>query len=139
MVPPAEVVGMAGTDSVFPPTADPDEGLSSAELDALLDLLQHSRRRQVIDELVDADGAVPLADLAEAVARREATDGDGGDAPAVDSVRLSLAHSHLPRLRDAGVARFDADEGVAALVRDGDRATRLVELREAVDDVARRA
>lgn len=128
---------MAETDSVFPPAANPDEGLSSAELDALLDLLQHSRRRMVIDELVAADGAVPLADLAEAVARREATDGGGAGAPDVDGVRLALAHSHLPRLGDAGVARFDADAGVAALVRDGDRVTRLLELREAVSDVAR--
>lgn len=130
---------MARTDPAFPQATNPDEGLSSAELDALLDLLQHSHRRLVIDELVDADGAVPLAELAEAVARREATDGGGTDAPDVDGVRLSLAHSHLPRLRDAGVARFDADEGVAALVRDADRVTRLVELREAVGDVARRS
>lgn len=69
-------------------------------------LLANERRRLVLDVLADRTTPVTLDDLAAAVAARE----EGLDAAdAVESVKLTLYHAHLPKLADLGVLGFDPD------------------------------
>jgi hypothetical protein len=89
-----------------------ERGISPA-LDATLDLLSNRRRRYVLYHLRDADEAVALDELAERIASWEQeTDGRdvGRSRGAKERVRADLYHSQVPRLAEAGVVTFDADE-----------------------------
>lgn len=68
-------------------------------------LLADDRRRHVLDYLSQQVATVSLGELAEQVAIRE------GD-PTYDHyerILTSLYHSHLPRLVDAGMVRYDVE------------------------------
>lgn len=125
---------MAETNSTLAPMVGAEGELGPDELDALLGVLGDARRRLVLDELFEATEPVAFDDLAAAVARREAADDAVAD---VDRVRLSLLHVHLPKLADAGVARFDADARLVALAEDREQTAHLAALRAAVERVAR--
>ncbi|PSQ02784.1 hypothetical protein BRC94_00585 [Halobacteriales archaeon QS_5_70_17] len=64
-------------------------------LDRVFDLLSEERRRYALYYLANREGAVPVADLAEAVADWE-----------------TLQHDHLPKASEAEFVEYDADEGV---------------------------
>ncbi|WP_254543489.1 DUF7344 domain-containing protein [Halomarina pelagica] len=72
------------------------------------DVLRNDRRRHVIRELRSRVGIVTLRGLAESIAEREA-----GESPAPrnvrDSVYNSLHQTHLPKLDDMGIIRYDRD------------------------------
>lgn len=71
------------------------------------DLLSSGRRRRALDALAGRSTVVELATLAaDVAARATATEADEA---AVDSVALTLHHSHLPRLDDAGVVDYDPE------------------------------
>jgi len=82
-------------------------------LDRVFDLLSEERRRYALYYLANREGAVPVADLAEAVADWEDRDG-GGSGPwtDVDRIELTLQHDHLPKASEAEFVEYDADEGV---------------------------
>ena len=69
------------------------------------DVLADERRRAVLSVLADRDGPVGLSDLARAVA--DLTGDDASDA--VDRLRVSLHHQHLPKIADAGLIAYDLD------------------------------
>lgn len=79
--------------------------------DAVLSLLTDSRRRQVLyclrsNERTDLDSiALQIA----AWERDETIASVEGDA--VDAVKLSLHHNHLPKLAEAGVVEYDSRAG----------------------------
>jgi DNA-binding transcriptional ArsR family regulator len=80
------------------------QGVASPDrIDRLLDALSHRRRRHALYELRGADGAVAVADLADAVA----ADLDA----ARDRVAASLHHHHVPKLSDAGLVDYDDRSG----------------------------
>ncbi|NHN57790.1 MULTISPECIES: hypothetical protein [Halorussus] len=74
---------------------------------AIFGLLADARRRRALRYLSRTVGATDLDDLAAELALRE------GEASASrrDRIRASLFHVHLPKLRDAGVVRYDAERG----------------------------
>lgn len=77
----------------------------------LFDALSNRRRRYALEALMGTDG-IELGDLAEQVAAWELEK----EIAAVDSterkrVYTSLQQSHLPRLDDAGLVRFDKRAG----------------------------
>lgn len=80
--------------------------------DELFDVLARERRRHVLRCLLERAEPVALGELASAVARREAETAD--EAPPLDRVRMSLYHTHLPRLADAGAVKYDAEREVVA-------------------------
>lgn len=73
----------------------------------MLDALAHQRRRHALYELRDADGAMAVESLADAVAD------DAGE-----QVVVSLHHQHLPRLADVGLVDYDARSGHARYAGD---------------------
>lgn len=86
-------------------------GASSPDrLDRTLDALAHRQRRRALYHLRDADGAVTVDALADAVA-------DHADADR-DRVRASLYHRHLPKLVDVGLVAHDDRAGHVRYVGD---------------------
>lgn len=82
-------------------------------LDRVFDLLSEERRRYALYYLANREGAVPVAELAEAVADWEDRDGGGSDSwTDVDRIELTLQHSHLPKASEAEFVEYDADERV---------------------------
>lgn len=89
-------------------------------------VLGDPRRERVASLLAAADdAALPLDDLARAIAALER--GEAGLPPdaAVESLRVSLHHVHLPKLENTGIVEYDAD----------DTTVRLVELPDAYETV----
>lgn len=113
-------------------TEPPVPGIDATDLApaAVFDLLADDRRRYALHYLSTAVGAVELADLAEQVTLRE------GDATEdrYERVRTDLYHHHVPRLADAGVARYDPDRETVALRDAADRLAPFLKL-VAADDV----
>lgn len=89
-----------GNDAPMPPG---DDELPSRDLDTYYALLADKRRRILIDVL-DAE---PSVDLDRAITAINAL--EGGE-ESTDRIELSLVHNHVPRLVDAGIAEFDAEE-----------------------------
>jgi DNA-binding transcriptional ArsR family regulator len=91
-----------------------DRGISP-QLDATLELLSNQRRRYVLYYLREQGNPVPVAELADRVTTWE------NDSSADRSRVLSdLHHSQLPRLDEAGVVDFDAEEGYVSLATDAE-------------------
>lgn len=78
-------------------------------LDELFEVLAHQCRRTVVAELSRA-GPTDVESLAEEVA---ATD----EQLTKTDAEISLVHSHLPRLEDAGVVEFDRTDSRCELAR----------------------
>jgi len=78
--------------------------------DQTLALISDARRRTLLYWLKDrGSGTVAFDDLVEAVVTRE-TAIPARDVPeSRDSVRVSLAHAHLPKLADLGIVEYDPD------------------------------
>nr|WP_123534074.1 hypothetical protein [Halosimplex salinum] len=74
---------------------------------------------------------LPLADLADEVARRE-YDAPVSDIPSEDvsKVYMALYHTHVPKLGDGGAVLYDQQSDVVA---PRDRIETLVELLDAVE------
>lgn len=73
-------------------------------------LLRHDRRRHVVSLLASADGALSLRELTEAVVALEHGEAGTPHREPLEPVRVSLYHVHLPKLGDAGVLSYDAED-----------------------------
>lgn len=71
-------------------------------------LLTVKRRRVALDILAGWTPAVDLADLAAAVAAREAGV-DSADGETVERVTIDLHHAHLPMMDTFGIIDYDPD------------------------------
>lgn len=91
-------------------------------------LLADRRRRTLVRTLDEVDTALSIDELAERIADRE-YERPTGDDPR--TVRISLAHNHLPRLEDHGVVSYDRDARTVSLRPSG---TALVDHLRRVDD-----
>lgn len=69
-------------------------------------LLRSERRRLVLDVLSPEQAAVPLDELAAEVAARE-SGLDADDERAVERLKITLHHNHLPKLADAGALDYE--------------------------------
>lgn len=108
--------------------SEPHSGQLAVELidpETVHDLLATERRRHALRCLTD-HGSLALPDLADEVARRE------HDAPlpeipedAVLRIYLSLYHTHVPKLAEAGVVRYSQDRDVVALAEQADAVERF--------------
>lgn len=103
----------------------------SLPVDALLDLLAHSRRRTLLTCLQTYDDPLPLPDLADevAVAERDATL-DAIPAETVKRVYMSLYHRHVPKLEDYDVVWYEQERDMVGLA---DRAVAVLPYLETVE------
>lgn len=69
-------------------------------------LLSSERRRRVLDILEERTTPVQFTDLATEVAKREAGL-DAADSETVKRVKISLHHTHLPKMDSLGVLTYD--------------------------------
>lgn len=91
----------------------------SVEPDELFTLLADGRRRCVLYCLQTYGSPMGLPDLADEVAAWERdTSLEGVSADAVKHVYMSLYHTHIPLLTDAGIVGYDQETDAVAL-RDG--------------------
>jgi len=84
----------------------------------MFDLLGNARRRRTLRHLLD-EPRIPIGDLSARIAAWE----NDATVEAVSSrqrkqVYSSLYQTHIPRLDDHGLARYDADDRVVALTGD---------------------
>lgn len=79
---------------------------SDFETTAILALLANTRRRYALYALSHQIGAMSLGELAEQIAIYE------GDSAYDQYERIvtSLHHTHLPKLVEAGIVRYDAEQ-----------------------------
>ncbi|WP_209019637.1 DUF7344 domain-containing protein [Halorussus marinus] len=105
-------------EAVLAATDDLDE-LAEVGLDALLDALGDFRRRCVLAALL-SHADLPLADLADEVTVEErGRPLSSVDAQTVLEVYLSLYHTHVPKLSDAGLVAYDQQRDLVALTDAG--------------------
>ncbi|MFC4358581.1 hypothetical protein ACFO0N_11580 [Halobium salinum] len=81
--------------------------------DDLFHVLQNQRRRRVLAYLRGATGPVDMRDIAELIAARE----NGKSVAAISSderqrAYIALYQSHLPKLDEMGVVRYQQDRGI---------------------------
>ena len=100
-----------------------ESGKSSAggELseDLIFDLLSAGRRRAVLRHLEHELGEVTFSELTEAVAIEEGLPADGTPDD-YKKVYVSLYQTHVPKLEQAGVLRYDRDENTVSLTQEAD-------------------
>lgn len=78
----------------------------SLSLDTILSLLAHHQRRDLLRYLMETpDQARSLEECVHHLTEREAE--RTGERPPQDQVETALHHSHIPKLRDAGVCEYD--------------------------------
>lgn len=86
---------------------------SQLSQDTAFDLLSSSRRRFIIRQLRSESSGIDLQTLAANLASKEA-DIDQAELTAQQRKRtyVSLYQTHIPKLAEVGVVRYDADAGV---------------------------
>lgn len=96
-------------------------------LDDEVDLLANQRRRYVLACLADTTQPLVLTSLAEDVAIYE------NESPRTEisneevrTIRTSLYHSHIPKLVDAGVVKYNQERGLILGVDSADLVERML-------------
>ena len=96
--------------------------------DTAFDLLSNARRRFVLQRLQQQGGGIELGDLAEELAAEE-----NGLRPAELSAQqrkrtyVSLYQTHVPKLSEANVVRYDSDSGMVYPTRHVDELAQYFE------------
>ncbi|WP_443670009.1 DUF7344 domain-containing protein [Halorientalis salina] len=100
----------------------------SVDLETLLTLLAPDRRRQAVLTLLDCERDVSLDELSRRVACRplESTTCEPPQS-LIDRIRISLHHSHLPKLHDAGIVEYDAGRRTVTLTTESAQLERLLD------------
>lgn len=91
------------------------ENADSESLDALFGALADPRRRTILASLNHSFQEVRLETLARDVGAREQSTAESAvPEDEVEKILVTLRHVHLPKLADAGLIEYDADEQMAA-------------------------
>lgn len=87
-------------------------------------LLADDRRRYTMHYLASKVGTVAISDVAEQIALWE----DDPSRDRFERIVTGLYHTHLPKLRDAGVIEYDLDVETVERLPAADRLTPYLEL-----------
>ncbi|WP_135854460.1 DUF7344 domain-containing protein [Halorussus salinus] len=104
-------------DGSTPPRITPESPATDLTPERLWSLLGDSLRRRALRALDPDEGPVALSELGDRLA-------DESDS----SVEIKLHHVHLPKLDEAGLVRYDADENAVEARPRPDWADRYLEL-----------
>ncbi|RXK46431.1 DUF7344 domain-containing protein [Halorientalis pallida] len=96
------------------------------DLTWMLDVLAHPYRRAVIAVLRDGEW-LSIDVLTRAVLARCDAATAGDDRPPLETIRLQLHHTHLPKLDAADVITYDAADRRAVCTVEDDRFRRLLD------------
>lgn len=107
-------------------------------VDTAMDLLSDRRRRSVLEYLAETGGSASLTELAVEIAAQEAgaepnAISDHGDVSSRDrrAVRISLHHTHVPKLANADVIDYESETEMVTLT---DHGRSLLDRRDAVEE-----
>jgi DNA-binding transcriptional ArsR family regulator len=90
---------------------------------ALFDVLSNARRRFVLAALLTADRAVSVSELTTDIVRWETEMASSTAASASrDEVEISLLHSHLPKMAEAGLISYESNDETIRLAGRADHA-----------------
>lgn len=93
-----------------------EPGRAQQRLDTIFHVLSHHRRRHTLRVLFAYEPPITLADLADEVAVREnGTRLDEISAEDVQEIYLSLYHSHIPKLAEAGLVQYEQEQDLVTL------------------------
>lgn len=85
----------------------PDGGGADLSLNALLEVLAHHQRREILRVLADApDHTASVDELISHVSDLEVD--RTGERPGRDQLEMTFHHVHLPALTDVGLVEYDA-------------------------------
>ena len=83
----------------------------TARFDTVLELCRDRYRRQILAVLASESRPLSLDDLTETIFEYDRQASSTEIAPdAIDRIRLSLHHKHLPRLEQYGVVAYDLEQ-----------------------------
>ncbi|MDR5657349.1 hypothetical protein RH831_09165 [Halodesulfurarchaeum sp. HSR-GB] len=86
--------------------------------DTAFSLLSNQRRRHVLCLLAERDEEVALSEIArEIAAKMNDVEPEGVEEGAYRSVYVALYQNHVPRLAEAGVLEYDAEERTARIAK----------------------
>ncbi|WP_336362021.1 DUF7344 domain-containing protein [Halalkalicoccus salilacus] len=92
------------------------DGATSSETlskEEMFRLLQNSRRRHVLQYLIDSDGAVQIGDVSEQIAAWESGTSVADITPQQrQRVYIALYQSHLPKLASADLITYNQSKGI---------------------------
>ena len=91
--------------------AKTDRENAGRDRDELFEAMADGQRRRAVGVLREAGERLTLTELAEELARRAARDPEATADP--ERIRIELYHRHLPKLAEAGLVAFDAEEKTA--------------------------
>ena len=92
----------------------------SPQINTTYTVFAHHRRRTTLRVLLDYETPIALADLADEVAVHEnETRLEEVSPKEVKRIYLSLYHSHIPKLKEAGFVQYDQDQDLVTLLDAG--------------------
>ncbi|MFC7212530.1 hypothetical protein ACFQO4_00310 [Saliphagus sp. GCM10025334] len=86
---------------------------TNPQQDQLFDCLAHHHRRIIIEVLRNSNSPKPTIELTQDVIERIRKMSDE-DILSPESMQTSLYHSHLPKLKEAGLVEFDEERDLVA-------------------------
>ena len=115
------------------PTLLPDSGTSDSQtpedIDAIFKCLAGHRRRLLIETLSTMSGSVGVEELVQRISEGDIrTPGTTSD-DRLNEVTISLLHTHLPKMDEAGVVEVDHE---TKTIQEGDRFCTAASLLEVV-------
>jgi hypothetical protein len=118
--------GVDGSDGGRSPAAANSEAdVDPLPLDVVFDILKNSRRRLVLQHLVDGSGTTTLSELSQQIAAEENEKPVNALTSAERKrVYVGLYQGHLPRLDEANVVEFDDDRGTVTVGDNLEQVTR---------------
>lgn len=90
----------------------------------ICELIANDRRRLALHYLTRSVGSAPVSDLADQLALWEGEH----TRDRYERICTSLVHTHVPKLVDAGVARYDPDRETVELLEAADRLAPYLDL-----------
>ncbi|WP_436343958.1 DUF7344 domain-containing protein [Natronorubrum sp. FCH18a] len=83
--------------------------------DQLFDCLAHHHRRMIIDVLRNSNSPKPTIELTQDIIERIRETSDK-EILSIEALQTSLYHSHLPKLKEAGLVEYDEERDLVAPV-----------------------
>ena len=108
----------------------------SQQTNSIFTGLGHPCRRKIVSIVTEMSGPITTDELAREIATRSdrALPADGDSDP-VESIRLELHHSHLPKLAEADLIEYDQDAKLVSSASATTHLTALVQIAYSIAEV----